>query len=260
MKIRIPFFILVLYASASTANPHLFQADSLYALRAVGFQPKTGLVDTTNINQSIRQYKKAVMLSDSSETEEIFWKLMQCYYYKGNYTTDDKALKKQLFLKGIKIGEEALESYPQSPGLHFWMGILWGYWSEQVGLLTAGRKGVANKVRYHAESLIKIQDTFADGGGYRTLGRLNYEAPKIPIILGWPSKKKASDYLQKAYSINPNNLFTKQYYAEALYHKGNQEDAIKLMNEILEVKETVHGIAEDAFIKREAYHFLNKHN
>jgi tetratricopeptide (TPR) repeat protein len=182
---------------------------------------------------------------------------MQCYYYKGNFTTDKKELKKRFFQKGIELGNKSLKNYPDSPGIHFWLGILWGYWSEQVGLLTAGRKGIAGKIRNQAEALIRIDDTFADGGAYRTLGRVHFKAPKIPIILNWPSKDKAIFYLKKAYAINPDNLFTKQYYAEAIY-SIEPEKAIKMMQEIIRVDHVVHGIAEDAFIKKEAAHFLKK--
>ncbi|MBN2104508.1 hypothetical protein JW835_10760 [bacterium] len=255
------FCLLFLLASASAAisGPYLHKADSLYAQRAEGYQPATGLVDTSNINQAIRYYQKALNLSDSTGKEKIYWKLLQCYYYKGNYTTNEKSLKKQHFQKGIEIGSRALETYPNSPGVHFWMGILWGYWSEQVGLLTAGRKGVANNIRHHAKRLIAIEDTFAEGGAYRTLGRLHFKAPKIPVILGWPSKRKSLLYFEKAYLINPKNLFTKQYYAEALYDQGEKSRGLQMMKEILETKETVHGIAEDAFIKKETERFLNEH-
>ncbi|MBN1780868.1 hypothetical protein JW948_07075 [bacterium] len=255
-------FILIFLLSGllfGRSNPILQEADSLYALRAFGFQPETGLVDSIMIDRAIRAYEKAVNASDSSEKPPVIWKLMQCFYYKGNFTTADKEIKKQLFLEGIRIGERALKTYPDSPGLHFWMGILWGYWSEQVGLLTAGRKGVAGKVRHHAETLIGIQDDFAEGGGYRTLGRLHDQAPKIPLILGWPSKEKSIAYFEKAYAIKPDNLFTKQYYAEALYDQGQKERAVQMMREIIALDSTVHGIAEDAFIKREARHFLEEH-
>jgi len=252
---------MILYTSApaATSNLYLQKADSLYAYRAEGFQPASGLVDTSNINRAIRCYQKSLNLADSTMKEKIYWKIMQCFYYKGNYTLNDKKKRKQCFRQGIDIGNRALEMYPNSPGLHFWMGILWGYWSEQVGLLTAGRKGVAGKVRHHAESLIAIQDTFAEGGAYRTLGRLHFMAPKIPLILGWPSKKKALRYFEKAFSINHENLFTKQYYAEALYDQGEKKQAIQMMKEILDSDKTVHGIAEDAFIKKEAEKFLNEH-
>ena len=254
---RKPFLILFVCMIASIARANFIsEGDSLFALRAKGFQPKTGLVDSAMINRAIASYQNALDHADSLK-DHIIWKLMQCYYYKGNFTTDKKELKKRFFQKGIELGNKSLKNYPDSPGIHFWLGILWGYWSEQVGLLTAGRKGIAGKIRNHAEALIRIDDTFADGGAYRTLGRVHFKAPKIPIILNWPSKDKAIFYLEKAYAINPDNLFTKQYYAEAIY-SIEPEKAIKMMQEITRVDHVVHGIAEDTFIKKEATHFLKK--
>ena len=249
--------ILLVGLAAIEARADMFsEGDSLFAQRAKGFQPETGLVDSSMINQAIKAYQNALSLADSSK-EDIICDLLNCYYYKGNFTTDDRELKKRFFQEGIKLGRKSLKKYPNSPGIHFWMGILWGYWSEQVGLLTAGRKGVAGKIRQHAEALIRIDDTFADGGAYRTLGRVNFKAPKIPIILNWPSKEKAMVYLEKAYTINPDNLYTKQYYAEAIY-SIEPEKAIKMVQAILRVNHVVHGIAEDAYIKKEARQFLKK--
>jgi tetratricopeptide (TPR) repeat protein len=252
-----PVLVLLVCLAAGWAKANLIsEGDSLFALRATGFQPKTGLVDSAMIDGAITAYKSALDQADSLK-DRIIWKLMHCYYYKGNFTTNKKQLKKRIFQEGIELGNKSLIKYPDSPGIHFWMGILWGYWSEQVGLLTAGRKGIAGKIRYHAETLIRIDDTFADGGAYRTLGRVHFKAPKIPIVLNWPSKDEAIFYLEKAYAINPDNLFTKQYYAEAIY-SIEPEKAIKMMQEIIRIDHTVHGIAEDAFIKKEARQFLKK--
>jgi tetratricopeptide (TPR) repeat protein len=237
----------------------LTKADSLYEQRSDCFETAVGLGDSSLINEAIHEYKKALTEAERTEKETIIWKLMQCYYYKGNYTTANKEIRKKIFMEGIKTGNEALKEYPDSPGVHFWMCILWGYWSEQVGLFTAGRNGVANKIRDHAETLIRIDDRFADGGAYRTLGRLNFKAPKIPLILNWPSKDKAVYYLGKAYAVNPENLFTKQYYAEALYDSGAKEKALKMMREILNLTGTVHGLAEDNFIRKESALFLRNH-
>ena len=253
---KMVLILLVGLAAVEARADFISEGDSLFAQRAQGFQPETGLVDSAMINRAIAAYRNALNQADSPK-ETMICNLLHCYYYKGNFTSDDKELKKRFFQEGIELGRKSLKKHPNSPGIHFWMGILWGYWSEQVGLLTAGRKGVAGKIRQHAEALIRIDDMFADGGAYRTLGRVHFKAPKIPIILNWPSKEKAVYYLEKAYAINPGNLYTKQYYAEAIYSM-EPEKAIKMMQDILKVDHPIHGIAEDAYIKKEARQFLKK--
>ena len=83
------------------------------------------------------------------------------------------------------------------------------------------------------------------------LGRVYFKAPKIPLILGWPSKKKAVAILEESYKVAPENLNTRQFLAEALYSQGEKERAIQMMKEILAETETIEGIAEDAVIKHE---------
>jgi tetratricopeptide (TPR) repeat protein len=166
--------------------------------------------------------------------------------------------KKQIYDLGKNVGAEGLKAFPESVGINAWMAIIWGVWGEENGILQSAKQGVAGKVREHCEKVIALDDHFQDATGYRVLGRVNFKAPKIPIILGWPSKDKAVEYLEKANKIAPTNLYTKQYLAEAYYDKGQKNPAKELLRNVIATSDTVHGVVEDAVIKRNAETLLKQ--
>ena len=66
------------------------------------------------------------------------------------------------------------------------------------------------------------------------------------------------ELLEKAHEIEPRNLFTKQFLAEALCEQGQKDRAIELMEEILVTHDVIVGVAEDAVIKSEVTKTLKK--
>ncbi len=246
--------------SRSFAEDTLSKADSLFECRNAIFNAAELLANSANIDEAISRYQKEFDAStDSSKKQEILWKLLRAYYFKGNFTTKDNNDKKQIFSKGIEIGEKYLNEFPESAEIHCWLGILWGYWGEVHSALTAARKGVPGKVKYYAERTIALDDTCLDGGGYRMLGRLYYKVPKIPLLMNWPSKKKALKYLEKAYEIAPENLLNQLYLAEVLFANKEEKRARDLLQQILNTKEIKHGLAVDTWVKRQAEELMQKY-
>ncbi len=243
-------FVLVSFFSLSAQNL-LQQADSLYEMRGEVFDQTELIADSTNINQAIELYKEIIATANGAEKEEAIWKLMRAYYFKGKYTTNDSEMKKKVYDLGKDLGKVGLDEFPESVGIHLFSAIVWGVWGEEYGILKAARKGVAGKIKDHCEKVIELDLNFDEAGGYRVLGRVYFKAPKIPLILGWPSKKKAVEILEKSYNIAPKNLNTRQFLAEALYSQDEKERAIQMMKEILVETDTIEGIAEDAVIKHE---------
>ncbi|UCF84467.1 MAG: tetratricopeptide repeat protein [Desulfobacteraceae bacterium] len=242
----------------SFAGNFMDEADVLYAQRGTGFNTETLLADNNNIDKAIVLYKKVVETTSGSQKQEAIWKLIRAYHFKGYYATSDSETKKKIYDLGKDIGPVGLKEFSESVGIHLWVAIIWGVWGEEYGIFQAARQGVAKKMRYHCEKVIELDEYFDEAAGYRIFGRLHYKAPKIPFILGWPSNDEAIKLFEKAYRIAPQNLFTKQYLAEALYKKGQKERAIGLMKQILKADRIVEGVAEDAVIKNKVAATLKK--
>jgi len=253
MKKLTALFIVLFFVCAGFgfAQNSIDQADSLWEKRGESFDQNTLIADGVNIDQAIDIYKKIIETASGAEKEEATWKLIRAYYYKGKFTVKDKEIKKKIYDQGKELGEAALKEFPESPGINLYLAIVWGVWGEEYGIFAAARKGVAGKMKKLCEKTIKLDPEFDEAGGYRILGRLNFKAPKIPLILGWPSKKKAVTILEKSLKIAPDDLNTKQFLAEALYSQKQKERAVKIMKEILATEGVSEGVAEDAVIKSE---------
>lgn len=238
----------------------LAKADSLFSRRNKRFDKEKMLADSFVVNEAINSYQKVIKQSNNSKDKlEAVWKLMQAYYFKGNFTVTSKNLKKKNFSKGIKIGETYIDVFPQSPEIYCWLGILWGYWAEIHSKLSAVRKGVPNKIKTCAEKTIELDEFYLEGGGYRMLGMVHFKVPKIPLFLNWPSKKKSLTCLEKAYKIGPDNLLNKYYLAEVLLDQNQKDHALKLLLDIIQTEQIKHGLAIDTWIKNQAKSLLQKH-
>jgi len=258
-KLTALFVVFFLVCSVNVfSQDSIEQADSLWEKRGEVFDQNTLLADAANIDQAIAIYKNIAEAVSGAEKEEATWKLMRAYYYKGKYTVQDSDLKKKIYNQGKDLGKTALEEFPDSPGINLFAAILWGVWGEEYGIFAAARKGVAGKIKKLCEKTIELDPEFDEAGGYRVLGRVYFKAPKIPLILGWPSKKKAVEILEKSLAIAPHDLNTKQFLAEALYSQKQKERAIKIMKEILATQGVAEGVAEDANIKSEVKATLAK--
>ncbi len=249
--VMLSFGFMLLFVLNVSAQNLLQLADSLYEKRGQVFDQDKLLADSTNINQTIKLYKQFIETASGAEKEEAIWKLMRAYYFKGKYTTDESEMKKKIYDLGKDLGKLGLEEFPESVGINLFSAIVWGVWGEEYGVFKAAKEGVAGKIKGHCEKVVELDPNFDEAGGYRVLGRVYFKAPKIPLILGWPSKKKAVEILEKSYEIAPHNLNTRQFLAEALYSQKQKERAIQLMKEILAEENIVEGIAEDAVIKHE---------
>lgn len=243
---------MLIIAGSVSANDLINTADSLYLHRGDIFDTESLLADSANIDRAIGLYSDALASASSEIKGQATWKLLRAYYYKGNFTTNDHELKKQIFDKGKKLGVQSIEDHPESAGIYFWTAVLYGVWAEEYGKLKAAREGAAGKIRGYCEKAIEIDSLFGDAGGYRILGRVHFKSPKIPLILGWPSKEKAVEYLEKAVELAPNNLYGKQYLAEALYERKQKDRAISLAQEIIVSDYIGLGVAETARVKHEA--------
>lgn len=253
------FLIIVVSTLPSLANNRLAKADSLFALRNTNFDVQQLLADPFYVNQAIRIYKNVVVsTADSQEKAEALWKLLRCYYFKGQFVTDKDDIRQVIYKEGIDLGEQYIKEIPESVESYMWLGINWARWAEVSGIYSAARNDVAGKVKKYAEKTIALDEYYLDAGGYRLLGMLHLSVPYIPFVLTWPSNKEALANLNKAYNIAPDNLYNKMYLAMGLHEEDQDERSKSLLLEIINTKGIVHDLAIDAFIKEEARNYLSE--
>ena len=231
----------------ATASPDLIaEGDTHYARRSVG--AVDGVADRREVDVAIALYRKA--LEAAPRDIETTAKLMRALHFRGAYTGADLEAKKALFNQGRLLGQaavdrleaearatprmsriEALRLVKGAPALYLWTAGHWGEWGLSRGKFTAARSGVASKLRDLAQTVVDLDPGFDDAAGYRILGRLHSEAPKIPFVTGWVSHKKGLQYLRRAHRVGPNHPVTWYFLAEAIleYEPEKRDEALRLL-------------------------------
>ncbi|HUK57045.1 MAG TPA: hypothetical protein VLY20_10345 [Nitrospiria bacterium] len=266
MKILIFFLIPSFFLSApaysqGTAPPPsslIEEGDRHWDLRAQDAKGSTA--DSKEVDRAIAAYREA--LDSDPESLAARWRLMRAFFFKGEYATEDNGEKRKIFGEGRAIGEKALqlireeasrragksfdkagpvelapvfENSPDVIGCFFWSSADWGMWALAYGKFQAVRQGAAGKIRELATAVTMMDPAYAQGGGYRVLGRLYHQTPYIPFLTGWASTKEAVGFLRKANQIGPRNSANRLYLAEALWDLNNasRPEALKLAEDLV---------------------------
>ncbi len=248
-------FLLASFSFAGVSAADLIKTgDELYKRRAEGHLGDKAPVDI--ILEARDAYLEAYTSGDHSE--ELVDKLMSANYFYATYAEDDVKKQREALELSIKAGEELLSRMPDSIAVNYQMGGAWGRWGEVYGIFASARKGVAQTVREYAEKTVALDPEYAGGGGYRTLGRLHFKAPKIPFILSWPSKKESEKFLKKATALGPNKLTNHLFYAETLMAGGAMNEALSELEFILKAIPNPDTLVEDLRDQKEAAELKKK--
>lgn len=121
-----------------------------------------------------------------------------------------------------------------------------GPWTARRACI-CGRRGTGGSGRWCAESspprgaaspvacatLLRPSSIWIgeDAAGYRILGRLHSEAPKIPFITGWVSHDKGVELLRRSLAAAPSHPVTPYFLAEALldHQPEKKDEAMRLL-------------------------------
>jgi len=241
--------------------------------------------DSKEVDLAIAAYRQA--LASSPDSLAVRWRLMRAFFFKGEYTTEDIEVKKKIFDEGKAVGEKALqlirteafrktgqsldkagpvelahhfEKAPDVVGCFFWSSANWGMWALAYGKFQAVRQGAAGKIRDLATAVTILDPEYAQGGGYRVLGRLHHQTPYVPFITGWASTKKGVEFLRKAYQIEPRNSANRLYLAEALWdwNKDSRTEARKLAEDLVHDTPRAEFRVEDLAAQEKASELLEK--
>jgi len=229
-------------------DPLLTQGDARYQERQEG--RRGARASLLPISGAIAAYEEAARRH--RHDPEPRWKLARALYFKASYTGLETDARLALFEKARRAGEEALgilaeraqargaKSFSdlsfreKAAALHddrnaapsyFWTAVAWGEWALAVGKLNAARTGAAERIRDYARMVIALDSEFEEGGGYRVLGRLHDQAPRIPLLTGWVSRKEALRNLRLAVKVAPENFVNRHFLSEALAEGSGAERA-----------------------------------
>lgn len=279
LTISLPLLLLALDSSAQPSKPDnvLARADDAWERRAEGFDCERASPEA--IAAAVSAYEEALQVN--ARDLDVIWKLLRALYFQGDYATDsrDKERRKAIFNRGREVIDEALNLLAERVGgrdrlhalpperfpeyfpepevakIYYWGTANWGRWGQAFGKFAAARQGIAKKVRDYSLVVIALDPDCEDAGGYRILGRLHTEAPRIPLITGWISRDLAISNLRKAVARAPEEPSNHYYLADALLRikkEAGRAEAIAILRRLEKTSPREHKFVEDFLMLKKA--------
>lgn len=255
------------------------RGDAAWRERAQGHQG--GIAASGPIHRALDAYQAA--LQAEPRNLEARWKLARALYFVGDHTELDREGRMEVFGRGRDLGEAGLDQLaerlggrtaldkmepdevarrlagePDAAPIYFWTAVHWGLWGRARGKIAAARAGVAGTIRDYSLNVIALDDRYDDAGGYRLLGRLHTEAPRIPLITGWVSRKTAVETLRRAVEIAPQDAGNRFYLAEAMIEAGGELRAggLELLREVVDSEPRPVKLVEESKVLQDARELL----
>lgn len=111
----------------------------------------------------------------------------------------------------------------------YWRAIATGIVARH-NRLTLGRSAMT-RIQEDATEAVRIDPTFQHGGPHRVLGGLYLRAPGPPTGVG--SLRRALHHLERARELAPDHPDNLLLLAEAYLEAGREEEAVRLLNDVL---------------------------
>lgn len=208
--------------------------DLAWAQRAGDFA-RDGRVPAEPARRALTAYEQA--LAAAPESLDLRFKVMEARYFCGYFLTDSPKERRRTFEDLVILAEDTVavsETSQDAVRAHFWAAISWGLWGMSHSYLASGAKGVAGKVRDHAQKVISLDPGYADGGGLRLLGRLHTATPRIPLFTGWIDREEGLALLERALELSDEDPRNALFLAEAIleYRPADRRRALELLREL----------------------------
>ena len=212
---------------AEAENAFITEGDHYYAKRAEGAHGDRARRE--NILTALALYRYA--LQDSNANRMAAGRILRAYYFQGCYAYVDAADRLRVHTEAMEFGARYHGLFPHDPTIGYWYVVNLSLWAKERGPLQAVREGVAERIRRVAETMISLAECnpVNQAGAYQVLGRMHQLLPRIPLILTWPDKKLAENYLRKAIQYDPADLNGYLFLGELLRDQGRHLEAAQLI-------------------------------
>lgn len=248
------------------------EGDLHYARRAQG--ARDGVAAAAEVEQAIRDYREAVERDPASYEARL--RLLRALFFRGGFCNMPPGPQLQLFVEAKKLAEDtvhrletdagssqgeartaALRRVPHAAEIYLWAAISWGQWAV-THKLAAAWQGAARRIRDLSETAIALDPTVEQGGAYLILGRLHAEAPRIPFLTRWVSRRKGIESLERAVAIAPENRAARFFLAATLLDlaPSRTEEARRILEDLVVRPPRPDYLVEDAHYAQEARHKL----
>ena len=211
-------------AALGVPGPDEARGDAAWTERALGFAA-TGRIAPRPPAEAVAAYERAWISQGASA--RLAGKLVAALWFRGHFVLADGPEARPLFDRAVEVAEAAVAASGKTGGreeaqAHFWAAIAWGVWGMDHGYLASGLRGVAGRIRAHAERAVLLDESFADAGPLRLLGRLHTVTPRLPLFTGWIDPAEGIRRLERAVAISTADPRNELFLAEALLRHAPQ--------------------------------------
>ncbi|MBI3649597.1 MAG: hypothetical protein HY231_00950 [Acidobacteria bacterium] len=199
--------------------------------------------------ESLRQ--AIALLEKEVSNYEAMWRLAKFRFYLADHDSH-KEEKSKLLQAGIAAAEKAIKLDTKRVEGHFWLAANKGEYADLKGGFAA--LGLIKTVRKEFEIALSLDPNYAKGSTHLALGRMLTEMPKL---LGG-SDKKGLEYLENGLQFGPRNAELKLYLAEQYAKIHRQDEAKKLLTDILTEDDPLRTPKEQSDLRSKAQRLLDK--
>lgn len=269
--------------TAATAGPAAASGDLYWSQRARGMSEARA--DPQPVRTAIAAYQAA--LASDPDDLETFWKLLRALHFQGEFASQERDTRLQIFDRARALSEKGLEHlagragaplHEVEPGrlrevvaasgldatevarLYYWAAANWGSWSKDAGLVDAVRTGVANRLRSYLDVVISLEPEYEAGGAHRFLGTLHARLPRVPLLSGWVDRDRALPQLETALAIAPREPSNRLLLGLALLDLDPERrtQGLSVLAEVANLEPRPERRVEDAVVVREARRRLER--
>jgi tetratricopeptide (TPR) repeat protein len=275
---------ITLVTSLAAYADDIGRGDLKWASRAEG--EREGRPNPGPILDAVSFYESA--LTTNPQSLEARWKLLRALHFAGDFMLEEPKEKRAIFGRAREMSNQGLDQLAQRLGsgirlegmkgerirgvieaanlvvtdvscFYFWSAINWGAWSRTVGLLSAVRQGVANRLHDYTRIAIALEPGYEDGGALRLLGRLHAELPRVPFVSGWVKREQALPLIERAYAIAPDHPGNRLLLALTLLDVAPERraEALDLLDDVGRLNPRASFRIEDLAMRKEAQERLN---
>lgn len=178
-----------------------------------------------NAKVAMEYYETALRLKPN--VSEVYWRLSRAMY--GRYRMElNRETKRKMIQEGITYAKKAVELDPQNVNAHLFLGLHYGNYVTEVGLLR-GWKYVF-PVKEEMETILAIEPT----NSYALI-LLGLWYHTVPSLFGG-DKEKGLQYSYQAIQYQPD--YTSHYYflGQQLLKMGRKEEASQVLRRMFLIK------------------------
>lgn len=178
-----------------------------------------------NVRRALQLLREAV--AQNPNDYEAWWRISKFTCYLARHTPPPDKLR--VLDEALAAGKKAVALQPHRAEGHFWLGANYGLTAEARGMV----KGLllVDTIRQEMETVVRLDPDYEQGGGLRTLARIDFRAP----FFKGGDKRRSIELLEACLRRYPENSLAMLYLADSYQALGLREEARAQLEKILEL-------------------------